>query len=111
MKPSHTKPASHYRSGDWIVYRAQKHGACPGPRARNIYATPRGEEYLYEVDKYWVVKQPQADGSLLVETRTGKVHRLRADDPHLRKASWWERLWHADRFPRSAASVAAASTS
>jgi hypothetical protein len=88
-----------YHAGDRIVYRIQKHSVKPGPRAVNVYATPHGEEYLYEVDKYWMVQEQRPDGSLVAQTRQGKTHVIRANDPHLRLATWWERLWHQDRFP------------
>jgi hypothetical protein len=88
-----------YRPGDRIVYRIQKHSVKPGPRAKNVYAAPRGEEYNYEVDKYWIVREQRDDGSIVAQTRQGKLHELQADDPHLRPASWWECLWHQRQFP------------
>ena len=30
---------------------------------------------------------------------SGKKHVLKTDNPHLRKASWWERLVKGGRFP------------
>jgi hypothetical protein len=93
------KQAATYQPGDPVVYRIQKHSAKPGPRAKNVYATPRGEEYTYEVDKYWVVREQHDDGTLVAQTRQGKQHLLQADDPQLRPATWWERLWHQQQFP------------
>jgi hypothetical protein len=52
------------------------------------------------VEKFWRVVAIHADHTLVVRTRRGKQHAIRASDPNLRRAHWWERLlfWH--RFPR-----------
>jgi hypothetical protein len=54
--------------------------------------------YSYEVDKYWVVREVR-EKELVLETRTGKLHTLAINDRRLRKASLWERLFRANRFP------------
>ncbi len=87
-----------FRPNDWVVYTREKHSLSPGPRAKNISPSPRGESYSYEVDKYWVVRQVQ-DGVLVLETRRGKQHSLPANDSRLRIANLWERLFFANRFP------------
>jgi hypothetical protein len=66
----------------------------------------RGEDYAYEVDKYWVVAETREDDTVLLATRRGKVHRVRRDDPNLRKPTLWERWLYAARFPRTADSCA-----
>ena len=76
----------------------------------NVYATPHGEEYIYEVEKYWVVKEQRADGTLVTQTRQGKTHVIQSNDPQLRLATWWERLWHQDRFPQGVDALRANST-
>ncbi|MFN5468747.1 MAG: hypothetical protein ACK5AM_11610, partial [Pirellulaceae bacterium] len=63
-----------------------------------------GESYSYLVDKYWRVIAVEPDGILLVRTRRGKQHRVRLDDPRLRRPTIWERLFRADRFPEMATS-------
>lgn len=88
-----------YHEGDRVVYRIQKHSVKPGPRAQNVHASARGEAYTYEVDKYWVVRELRDDGSLVAQTRQGKLHVLPVDDPQLRPASWWECLWRQEQFP------------
>lgn len=93
------KQLARYRQGDAVVYRMQKHSVKPGPRALNVYATPQGETYIYEVEKYWTVQETRDDGSLVVVTRQGKNRLVRCDDPNLRRATWWERTWHQRRFP------------
>lgn len=85
-------------SGDWVVYRKQKHSTSPGPRAKDVAAAPSGETYAYVVDKYWVVKQCVDSDQVLLITRTGKEHTVSLDDPNLRPARWWERLVYRDRF-------------
>jgi hypothetical protein len=88
-----------FRPGDPVIYRATKHSAHPGPRAQEVTAETYGEGYSYVVDKFWVVAETRPDGQVVLKTRRGKTHRLSADDPRLRPARWWERLWFRDRFP------------
>lgn len=87
-----------YKPGDWVIYRKQKHSSSPGPRAREISPEPRGEEYSYLVDKFWVVVQVESEEVTLV-TRRGKRHHVRAGDPRLRVANWWEKLFYRHKFP------------
>lgn len=87
------------QSGDRVVYRKQKSSVSPGPRAKAVFASPKGEAYHYVVDKFWIVQQVFDDGTVEVRTRQGKVHRIDATDPRLRPAKWWEKLIHAKRFP------------
>lgn len=89
-----------YRTGDRVIYTRDKYTPCPGPRAKNIVAARNGESYQYQVDKYWLVTEVRGDGRLVVQTRRGKQHVIAADDPQLRKASWFERLFRAQYFPR-----------
>ncbi|MCA9173888.1 MAG: hypothetical protein KDB14_05315 [Planctomycetales bacterium] len=86
-----------FQVGDWVVYRKTKFSASPGPRAVNVVPSAAGEEYSYQVDKYWVVVEV-TDGKLVLGTRRGKRHRVRLGDPCLRRASFWERRHHRRRF-------------
>jgi hypothetical protein len=88
-----------YKPGDRIVYRMSKHSSHPTPRAVEVWPEPAGEFYSYDVLKYWVVSGVQADGRLVVTTRRGKRRLIHPDDPALRRATWWERLFCASRFP------------
>ncbi len=90
-----------FHVGDRVVFTRDKHTTKPGPRAKNVVATPHGEMYEYQVDKYWLVVGIQADGQLIFKTRRGKRHVFSATDPRLRKASLWERLFKAKLFPNS----------
>jgi hypothetical protein len=85
--------------GDRVVYRKQKSSVSPGPRAKAVFASPKGEAYHYVVDKYWIVQQVFDDGSVEVRTRQGKLHRIDLSDPRLRLAKWWEKLIYSKRFP------------
>lgn len=87
-----------FSPNDWVVYTQKKHSLSPGRRAKNIFPSPHGEMYSYEVDKYWVVRQVN-DGLLVLETRRGKQHSLPISDARLRRANLWERLFFASRFP------------
>ena len=61
--------------------------------------TPHGDDYAYVVDKYWLVKECREDGTVVLVTRRGKEHLVKADSPNLRHANWWERFVHKNRFP------------
>lgn len=87
-----------FHPNDWVVYTREKHSLSPGPRAKNIAPSPHGELYSYEVDKYWIVREVR-ERDVMLETRKGKIHSVSLSDPRLRKASWWERLFMANRFP------------
>lgn len=89
-----------YRSGDWVVYSVCKQSAHPGRRAREVSPAPQGEFYSYVVDKYWTVQSIAPGGQLLLATRRGKQRTVPADDPNLRAARWWERLFLRHRFPQ-----------
>ncbi len=58
--------------GDRVIYTRDKYSNRPGPRAKNVSPTPHGETYAYQVDKYWIVNEFLADGSIVVQTRRGK---------------------------------------
>jgi len=89
-----------YRRGDPVIFRVTKHSYRPGPRARNIHPAPLGESYSYAVDKFWTVAEELGDDMLLLRTRRGKIHRIHAQDPQLRHATWWERVRYGARFPQ-----------
>ena len=91
--------AMHFKPGDFVVYRKQKHSVHPGPHARGISPAANGDNYSYYVDKFWTVVSVQPDRTLVICTRRGKQHTVVADDPALRRASWWERLLFRHRFP------------
>lgn len=88
------------RPGDAVIYTVQKQGPHPGPRAKEVDATPHGEFYVYQVDKFWTVQDVTEDGRVVLRTRKGKTHLVDADDPRLRKAHWWERWLFRSRFPK-----------
>jgi hypothetical protein len=88
-----------FEAGDFLVYRKEKVSSHPGPRARNVTAAERGEDYYYEVDKFWTVEDVLNDGRLVARTRTGKQIYLTPEDEHLRKARLLERVRFRDRFP------------
>lgn len=87
-----------FRVGDWVVVRKTKHSVHPGPRATNIAPAQHGDLYDYTVDKFWVVTGLPAPDMLLVVTPGGKQHTLPATALNLRRASFWERLLHRQRF-------------
>ena len=88
-----------FRLGDLVVFSKTKHSVRPGRRARDIDPAPHGEEYTYQVDKYWIVSNVRNDNVLILATRRGKLNEVPADHPNLRRAAWWERLLYRHRFP------------
>ena len=93
MKRAKLKP------GDLVVYRKTKRSLIPGPRARSVVPSPKGDDYTYCVDKFWRVVSVDGD-EVLVSTPTGKQHSLKLSDPNLRRASWWDQWMHRDRFAK-----------
>lgn len=93
------RPFTDYRPGDIVIFRVTKRSGHPGPRAARIEPDPHGEEYLYEVDKFWIVGECRDDNTVVLLTRRGKQHIVQCDNPKLRRARWWERLLHRHRFP------------
>jgi hypothetical protein len=85
--------------GDPVIFTATKRGTHPGPRAKEIYPEPHGDAYIYAIDKYWTVRETNGEQVVLV-TRRGKIHHVDANDPHLHRASWWQRLIYRKRFPK-----------
>jgi hypothetical protein len=94
-----TMPNS-FQPGDPVVFRVTKRSASPGPNAVNVDPEPLGEDYSYNVDKYWVVASVSPDGSLTLKTRRGKTHVLAPDHPNLRCPNLLERLFKRHRFPQ-----------
>ncbi len=87
--------------GDLVVYRKLKCTPRPGPRAADLSPSPHGEDYVYYVDKFWVVEDCD-DDTIVVLTRRGKRHYLQRDDPRLRRPSLWERIRYGAHFPKPA---------
>jgi hypothetical protein len=46
------------------------------------------------------IQRYRADGRVILRTRRGKTHVMRADHPELRPATLWERLFKKRRFPQ-----------
>jgi len=101
--PWHRLIYSSFRSrlapGDFLIYRKTKSSTRPGPRARNVQAAENGDDYWYEVDKFWTLSDVRDDGRLVATTRTGKQIVLDPEDERLRKARLFERLRYRTRFP------------
>jgi hypothetical protein len=94
--------ADNFRRGDLLIYKKQKHGASPSPKARHIAPAVQAGEFAYVIDKYWVVTGVNDDGTLVARTRGGKSHQLNPKDHNLRRATWWQRLFYRSRFPKLA---------
>ncbi len=91
--------AHKFTIGAMIVFRKFKRGTAPSPRAINLRPAPHGDDYGYEIEKYWRVTAVLSNGQLEVITRRGKRHTVDADDPRLRPANFFERWFLNSRFP------------
>jgi hypothetical protein len=91
------------KPGDWVIYRKRKYSVHPTPHARFVMPASNGDEYSYEVDKFWIVVDVQPDHQIVACTRRGKRVTVNAQDPALWRARWWERLLFRNRFPNPAA--------
>ena len=83
---------SEYTPGDWVIYRATRHGKRPSPKAQRVFPASKGELYTYIVEKLRRVVEIGDDGSLVLEARSGKRRVVAGDDPNVRRTSWWERI-------------------
>ena len=90
-----------YKSGDWVVYRMAKQSTAPGKRAKKVVGSRYGEEYHYQVDKYWIVEQLNDDGEVIVRTRRGKTRTVDSSDGCLRRANLLEKIFLRRRFPKN----------
>ena len=87
-----------FHQGDWVVYRRHKNARRPGPRAQQLRPSSKGDTYQYVVEKIWVVADVLANGKVQCRTRRGKTRVVDADDPQLRRASFWDRIRYRGRF-------------
>lgn len=88
-----------FKTGDLVVYRKPKISTRPSPKAEDIHPAAHGDDYIYSVEKYWIVTRVVDEATIEVKTRTGKIHQLRADDRLLRRATLLERWLKKSRFP------------
>jgi hypothetical protein len=89
----------HLHPGDCLIYRKSKVSPRPGPRARNVQPSEKGDDYYYEVDKFWALSDVLDDGRLVAVTRTGKRVFLTPEDDRIRKAGPVARMVYRGRFP------------
>jgi hypothetical protein len=93
------KKRNKYEVGDFVIYHKPKSSPTPGPRAKNVQPAEHGDNYSYIVDKFWVISRILDEETIEARTRTGKAHRIKVDDPLLRKANLKEKLLLKERFP------------
>lgn len=91
---------SNFKVGQTVVYRKAKTSTSPGMRAINVRPASSGENYRYEVEKYWVVSSIIDADRIELQTRSGKCHIVSCGDDRLRHASVVERFFMSDRFPK-----------
>jgi len=86
------------KTGDKVIYIKPKHSDHPSPRGINLSPSDLGEDYDYTIKKYWVVIDTDGE-TVACRTRRGKIIEVDMKDPHLRKATIWERLFQRGKFP------------
>lgn len=94
-------PWRRFRAGAPIVYRAIETSTRPGLDAHEVQPAAKGEFYYYVTHKYWRVEEVRPDGIIVARSPLMEQYFLRPNDPNLRKASLFERLRYATRFPYS----------
>jgi len=86
-----------FKVGDKVVFQVHKNSNHPGPRAKNVRPEVHGENYNYDVDKYWKVYSVEKDQLVLI-TRTGKLHAVKTSNKSLRKANIFELIFLGKRY-------------
>jgi len=71
----------------------------PDPSGRRLVPSQGGDTYSYVVDTFAVVLALADNGRLWLEAKDGRQFSVRADDLNLRRAGFWDRWWHQNRFP------------
>ena len=94
-------PWRRFRAGAPIIYRAIATSAPLGREAHQVQVASKGEFYYYVTHKYWRVEEVRPDGIIVARSSLMEQYFLRPNDPNLRKASFFERLRYATRFPYS----------
>lgn len=89
-----------YREDEKVVYLYDRSSSHPDPTGKNVFASKKGEQYQYQVEKYWVVTRILDDDVVEAISRSGTVHEIDCHDPRLRKATWWERIFKSNAFPQ-----------
>ncbi|MEM7473833.1 MAG: hypothetical protein AAF483_02515 [Planctomycetota bacterium] len=82
-----------------VVYLHDRYSNQPPPKSKNVFATKKGEQYLFQVEKYWIISRILASNQIEARNRNGSTYVIDCDDPRLRKATWWELLFKSNAFP------------
>jgi hypothetical protein len=87
-----------FKIGEFVIVGKPKRSTHPSPQAKDVHPAQHGETYSYIIEKFWKVVRVFDDGTIEIETRGGKRHRLDTDNTLLRKAGFWDRLMFRHRF-------------
>lgn len=88
-----------YSEDEKVVYLYDHSSSHPDPAGKNVFASKKGEQYQFQVEKYWVITRILDDDRVEATSRSGTVHEIDRHDPRLRKATWWERIFKSKAFP------------
>ncbi|MBF0198609.1 MAG: hypothetical protein HQL32_12905 [Planctomycetes bacterium] len=81
-----------FKTGDPVVFHKEKKSMKPSLKAWGVRPHSGGDGYSYFITKYWRVITAD-DSKVVVATRGGKQLEVNADDPKLRKANIFERVF------------------
>ncbi len=87
-----------FKTGEFVIFEKSKNSTHPSPHAKDVRPAEHGETYSYIIEKFWKVVRVFENGTIELETRRGKRHRLYTATPQLRKASFWDRLLFRNRL-------------
>ncbi len=90
-----------FHPGDLVILLRTQHGSEPGPAAKGIAPSRGGDLYSYVVETYAIVVEVTDDDELVLESKSGDRFRVRHDDLNVRRAGFWDRWRHHDRFPHT----------
>ena len=74
-------------AGDRVIFSVTRHGTHPPGRAKDVRPAPHGEDYVFAVDKFWIVTE-RRERLVMVRTPRGKVHSIDADGAITESRGW-----------------------
>jgi hypothetical protein len=89
-----------FSRGDCVIFDEVPQTASIESRSGGELDSATGEESAYIVQHYMTVRESSQKGTVVLQTKSGKMHVTLNTNPNLRRARWWERVLYRDRFPQ-----------